>query len=201
MSNFKNFFPSKLVDGDFTVFVDVMDMEFKRVEQYIQQITTLTNIDRCPKDFLTSLGEIIDYRFYDELDIDLQREAIKYYLDASKEIGNKNDIAMMATYGDNPGYKGGNLFIPGTYIEKELASVIFPRDMLFTWSVSQFSGEHKLPDNIVYKEGTILIEVSNLNQVIMDRVETVKPVGMLVVYKYVKDGKIEYITHTRVLNN
>ena len=82
---------------------------------------------------------------------------------------------------------------------KPRAVVSLPREALFSFDISEHDGEHYIPDNIVYKEGTILIEVTRINQAIMDRVETVKPIGMLVVYKYIHDGTFEYITHTRTL--
>lgn len=199
MSNFKNFFPSELLKGDFSVFAEVMSNEMSRVEDLIFQMSTLNNVDRCPKAFLNELFKLIDYRLYDDLDDDLQRECVKYYIPQSKNIGLTHDISMMATHGDNPGYKGGNLFVPGTYSNKPLAGVVFPRDRLFSWCKSSWSGKDRFPGNKVYREGTILIEVTNLNQIIMDRVEKIKPAGMLIVYKLVKNGELTYITHTRVL--
>ena len=125
---------------------------------------------------------------------------MKYYFQASKEIGLKEDIQMHATYGDNPGYKGGNLFIPGTFEERPLAGVIFPREYLFSWSKSAWSGKDKFPGNQVYREGIILIEVTRINSLIMESTQKVAPAGYLLVFKVVENGVPKYITHTRALN-
>lgn len=77
------------------------------------------------------------------------------------------------------------------------AIVVLPREYLFKWSRSNWSGNHKYAGPVIYKEGTILIELTRLNDKIKRRVESVKPAGMQVVYKYIHDNKEEIITHLK----
>lgn len=195
----ENLFPDILRDSeDFQIFVKLASKEMNDVKDAIEILQTLSNADRTPQEFLRSLGEVISYNYVDSYDEEIQRECLKYYWDQSKEIGTKKALQMMATYGDNEGYLGGELFLPGTFKELTEAIVVLPREYLFCWSKSSWSGEDKRPGPIIYKEGTILIEVRRLNQVIRNRVESVKPAGMQIVYKYIKDdGTEEIITNLK----
>ena len=80
------------------------------------------------------------------------------------------------------------------YVE---AVVVLPREYLFRWSHSAWSSNHRFAGPVIYKEGTILIEVTRLNEKIQRRVESVKPAGMQVIYKYIHDGKEEIITYLK----
>lgn len=195
----ENLFPDILRDSeDFQIFVKLASKEMNDIKDAIEILQTLSNADRTPQEFLRSLGEVISYNYVDSYDEEIQRECLKYYWDQSKEIGTKKALQMMATYGDNEGYLGGELFLPGTFRELTEAIVVLPREYLFCWSKSSWSGEDKRPGPIIYKEGTILIEVRRLNQVIRNRVESVKPAGMQIVYKYIKDdGTEEIITNLK----
>lgn len=196
----EDLFPRKLKELDtFSILVNLASNELANTFDLISIMSTLSNIDRCPEEFISHLSDLIDFDFSPILDSSTQREAMKLYREESKNIGSIQDLEMMATYGDIEGYKGGNLFIPGTYEERPKAKVYIPRNQLFTFSGSKFSDTDRIPDNIVYKDGTIMIEVTRLNSTIMDRVEKVKPAGMLIVYKYIKGNSVEYVTHTRNL--
>ena len=80
------------------------------------------------------------------------------------------------------------------YVE---AVVILPREYLFRWSNSKWSSNHKFAGPVIYKEGIILIELTRLNEKIQRRVESVKPAGMQVVYKYIHNNKEEIITYLK----
>ena len=80
------------------------------------------------------------------------------------------------------------------YVE---AVVVLPREYLFRWSHSAWSSNHRFAGPVIYKEGTILIELTRLNEKIQRRVESVKPAGMQVIYKYIHDGKEEIITYLK----
>lgn len=196
----ENLFPDILRNSeDFQVFVKLASKELGDIKNAIEILQTLSNADRTPQEFLKSLGDIISYNYVDSYDDEIQRECLKYYWNQSnKDVGTKKALQMMATYGSNEGYLGGDLFLPGTFRQMTEAIVVLPREYLFCWSKSTWSGEDKRPGPIIYKEGTILIEVRELNQVIRDRVESVKPAGMQIVYRYIKeDGTEEIITNLK----
>lgn len=198
--NFEKLFPSILRESEnFSVFVKLADKELSTIKDTITLMETLTNIDRTPTDFVRSIGEIIGFTYVDSYDEDIQRECIKSVWESRKEIGTHHALVMAATYGDIDGYLGGDLFIPGTaeISDRVEAIVVLPRDYLFKWSHSTWSGEDKFAGPIIYKEGTILIEVTKLDEKIQKRVEGVKPAGMQVIYKYVHDGKEEIITYLK----
>lgn len=197
--DYTKLFPEILNEAQhFSVFVKMADSEFNKIEDTIMLLDTLSNADRTPNQFIKHLGDLVGFTYVNTYDEEIQRECLKHVWEQKKEIGDKKALTMMATYGDIDGYQGGDLFIPGTYEPRTEAIVILPREYIFSWSKSKWSGVDKYAGDIVYKEGTILIEVTKLNKKIMERVETVKPAGMQIVYKYYdENNKLQYKTYLK----
>ena len=196
--NIRDLVPEFLLDTDFEIFIELANAEFNEVSDYISLINTLTNLDRCPEEFLQSLFGNVGMTLDTKFSRDLQRECAKLYYEERKKKGTLEAITMAATYGDNPGYLCGSLFIPGTYEHREAAVVAFPRDSLFRWSRSKWSGSDKRPGPELYREGVIHIKLTRLNRAIMNKVEEVRPAGMMVVYEFIHDGEVEIIQSSRV---
>ena len=194
-----NLFPEALKGHpQYKVFIDLAKEEFIKIDDLIRTLSFYSNIDRCPEEFLQHLADIIGFQYNPELDEIAQRECMKLYMQESvASVGRPQDIAKMATYGDNAGYLGGDLFVPGTNDQSPLATVVMARDRLYTHSKSKRSDVDMYPSEI-FREGVILITVTRLNEVIMNNVEKVKPAGLLVVYQVMSSGgSFDYVTHTK----
>lgn len=195
----KNFPEALKGHEQYKVLIELAKDQYHKIDDFIRMISFYSNIDRCPEEFLQHLADIIGYTYNPKLDTIAQREIMKVYMqDISSCVGRAIDLENMATYGDVEGYLGGGIFIPGTDVEYTQASVVMPRDLMFTHSKSMRSDATSLYPSEIYREGIIIIDVYRINEVIMDRVELVKPAGMLVVYRMAtSSGAYEYITHTR----
>lgn len=193
-----NYFPEALKGHpQYKVFIDLANEEFTRVDDLIRTLCFYSNIDRCPEEFLQHLADIIGFQYNKDLDEVAQRECMKLYMEASSSVGMVDDLTMMATYGDVEGYLGGSLFVPGTKPQRPMATLTMARERIYTHSKSKRSDVDVYPSE-VFREGVVLITVTRINEVIMDRVEKVKPAGLLVVYQMAtSSGSFEYITHTQ----
>ena len=193
-----NYFPEALKGHpQYKVFIDLANEEFTRVDDLIRTLCFYSNIDRCPEEFLQHLADIIGFQYNKDLDEVAQRECMKLYMEASSSVGMVEDLTMMATYGDVEGYLGGGLFVPGTKPQRPMATLTMARERIYTHSKSKRSDVDVYPSE-VFREGVVLITVTRINEVIMDRVEKVKPAGLLVVYQMAtSSGSFEYITHTQ----
>jgi hypothetical protein len=193
-----SYFPEALKNHEqYKVLIDLAKWEFCQVDAFIRMISLYSNVDRCPEEFLQHLADIVGFTYNTNLDADTQRECIKFYLnDITTAVGRPEDLENMATYGDIEGYLGGGVFVPGTNTELPKATLIMARDRCYTHSKSFRSGDDVYPSDI-FREGVVLITVTRLNDIIMDKVETVKPAGLLVVYQIANaSGGFDYITHT-----
>ena len=194
----ENLFPDFLKDKPgYSVFVQLASSELSKCNDFIDALNMITNIDRTPEEYLSHLGSLIGFKYLPYFDDEVQRDCLKLFRQEDKKYGTLDELAFLATYGDIDGHVTGELFIPGTFVERPKATVILPREHLFKWSHSTWSGPDKLAGPIAYKEGTILIEVTRLNDIIREKVQNKCPSGMLIVYKLVQNGKVEYITHRR----
>lgn len=195
----ENYFPEALKGHpQYKVFIDLANEEFTKVDDLIRTLCFFSNIDRCPEEFLQHLADIIGFQYNKDLDEVAQRECMKLYLqECTTSVGRVEDLTNMATYGDVVGYLGGNLFVPGTKPFRPMATLTMARERIYTHSKSKRSDVDVYPSEI-FREGVVLITVTRINEVIMDRVEKVKPAGLLVVYQIAtSSGSFEYITHTQ----
>ena len=103
-----NLFPEALKGHpQYKVFIDLAKEEFIKIDDLIRTLSFYSNIDRCPEEFLQHLADIIGFQYNPELDEIAQRECMKLYMQESvASVGRPQDIAKMATYGDNAGYLG-----------------------------------------------------------------------------------------------
>jgi hypothetical protein len=194
----KNFPPALKGHPQYKVLIELAKEEFHKIDDFIKMISFYSNIDRCPEEFLQHLGDIIGFTYNPNLDPIAQRELMKVYAqEISPCVGRVEDLENMATYGDVEGYLGGGIFVPGTNVEYPKATVIVPRDIMFTHSASAWDTGTLFPSDI-FREGVLIINVFRINEVIMNKVELVKPAGMIVVYQLATSGGgYEYITHTK----
>lgn len=168
-------------DG-FLVFLSLMVHEFEIAQQNIDNFTDLVDPDKVPLKFLENLGAYMNYRYLERGDEDFNREALMSMSSIWEMRGTDHAIIMAATHGYNPGYVGGDLFIPGYPITNELAELIIGSSRAFVHSRSKFSGIHVYPDQYSYRPGIIILIVPFINGDIRQKIYEVMPAGVKYVF-------------------
>ena len=180
----ESYFPEFLRGSkDYRIFIKLATQELGQISDYIELFTDLANVDKTPEQFIKDLGEMVGYSFIDEVDPDVQREIIKRVFNKHEARGDESSIIKMASHSQNQGYLGGDLFVPGTYLQGQEAVLTFPRDTLFKWNKSKRSGFDKYPDGMVAMDGVIEVLVGYLDDNVKNRVETVKPAGVKLFFR------------------
>lgn len=180
----KKYFPEFLAGNkDYEIYIDLTTLTMGNVTDLIELFSTLQDVDRAPEEFLNDLASLVGYSFVDELDPQVKRETIQRVFNIYRSRGMKQYLETMATQGDNPGYLGGDVFVPGTYQDRGVAIVSFPREHLFTWNISTWSGKDCYPDANFHRDGIIKISVEQMYPEAFRRLEhEIKPAGVKVVY-------------------
>lgn len=184
MINIEQFFPEILRDNkEYQVLIKLAGHFLDRAENEISKFTDLVDVDNCPAKFLPYLGKLLGYEYRYDIDDDYNREIIKLLFRIYSMRGTEDSLKLAATYFDNDGYIGGDVFLPNTYEDKELARIYQPREHLFKHTRSTYSGPHKRADNALFQEGVIELVVDNFQQEIVQAVEKVKPAGLRVKFR------------------
>ena len=174
-----SFVPEYLRDKeDFHVFLKLLITEFDITLDNIENFTDLINPDKVPIKFIEALGSYFDYKYEVNADDDFNREILTRVSTIYSQRGTDRSILKAAIHGDNPGWVGGDIFIPGYPISKEYASLVVARDNIFTHSRSRHSGIDVFSDGETYRPGVIIINLPYLNPEIVDAVTEVMPAGV-----------------------
>lgn len=174
-----NLFPEILRENkDYSVLIklagDCLNEGFSKIESF----TDLVDIDNCPEKFLPLLGNLVGYEYRYDIPAEYSREIIKNVFKVYAMRGTDESIIMAATHFNNPGYIGGDIFLPETFKDLDRARVEYPRDQLFKHSRSGYSSKYKRADATLYQEGIIEVVVSVFDSTIREWVEKVKPAGL-----------------------
>lgn len=190
----QSLYPDFLQDNkNYSVFIDTTAQELSDVNDIIESINTLINIDRTPAEFILKLGELINFN-YSSVNNTIDRELMKLFFMEHKRKGTLEDIAYASTYANEDGYITGRLHDPTNYTKKELNTLIMSRDVLFRHGYSKRGSANTIyPENKVFREGILIVDVEQVTDKTIHHVERVKPAGLRVVYRLTKaDGSIEY---------
>lgn len=191
-----NFFPEVLrEDPDFSVLIDLSSILLGRFESKIDDFNNLIDPDTCPIMYLPLLGRLVGYNYRYDILPDFNREIIKNIFKIYAMRGTDKAIIYAATYGDCKGYIGGDIFLPGTKPDRNLAEIDYPRDWIFRHNISIYSGGDKRANDGLYREGIMEISVERLNNEIRERVESVKPAGYVIRYRYLVNIDAEGTNH------
>lgn len=183
-SKFSRLFPEFLRDHDeYKVLIELAGMSLNEKEEEIESFTELVDVDSCPDKFLPCLANLVGYDYRYDISDDHNREIIKNIFKIYSMRGTDESIIMAATHGNNKGYIGGEIFVPGTFTDEIRAEVHYPRTELFHHSRSKYSGRHHRVDDKVYREGVIEVVVTMFNDTIREAVSRVKPAGLRLRFK------------------
>jgi hypothetical protein len=167
---------------DFLVFLRLLISEFDITLDNIEKFTDLVDPDKVPIKFIEALGSVTNYRFIENADDDFNREILMRMQSIYEQRGTDKSIVMAATHGNNLGWVGGDIFIPGYDISKDTATIVVAKDSLFTHSKSRHSGTDVFADSEIFRPGVIIINLPYIDEDILDAVTEVMPAG--VKYKF-----------------
>lgn len=189
-----NFVPQVLLeDKDYKIFLDVVHRIFNDIHGLISKVPELIDVDNVSDIFLPKLAELVKYNLRYDLDISYQREIIKRLLTIYRARGSNDEIIMAATYGDYDYWVGAHVFYPDAKIDRQKAEIVDPvNEELFRHSKSAFSGTDKYPGSTMYREGTIIIKITYINDKIREAIKKVVPAGIRIYYYLIFDTSNEY---------
>lgn len=180
--------PEYLRDNDsFLVFFQLLVNEFNITQYNIERFPDLVNPDKVPYKFIEYLGMYFNYHYQDRGTEEFNRDLLMSQKTIWEMRGTDHAIIMAATHGDNEGYVGGDIFIPGYPISTDLAEIIVARDKVFIHSKSSFSGSDVYSDSAIYRPGIIIISVPYINRDIRDRIDEVIPAGLKYVFRLISN--------------
>lgn len=176
--------PEKYKENEnFLVFFYLLITQFNINEENIRNFIDLINNDKVPMKFLQNLGAFVNYSYQHLAKNDFNRELSMRMHNIWEQRGSKKSIVDAATYGDNIGWVGGDLWIPGYYKPSAIAGFELPRDRIFRHSVSKFSSTHVFEDGKTYMPGVILLSVPNLTRLVKKRIYEVTPAGRKYIFQ------------------
>lgn len=167
---------------NFMVFFGLMLHEFNITDENIRTFNDLVDPDRVPMKFIEALGSYFNYHYIYNASDDFNREVLTRMRTIWEPRGTEHSIIMAATHGDNKGWVGGDIFIPGYPISKDLATLDVADQTIFRHDISVFSGPHVLSDGYLHRPGIIIINVPYINDEIREKVREQIPAGIRVGY-------------------
>ena len=183
-SKYMTLIPEKYRENEnFLVFFYLLTQQFDINEENIRNFTSLINNDKVPMKFLQSLGAFNNYTYQHLAKNDFNRELSMRMFNIWEQRGSKKSIIDAATWGDNVGWVGGDLWIPGYYQPSQVATFELPRDKIFRHSISKFSSTHVFEDGKTYMPGIILLSVPNLTKEVKRRIYEVTPAGRKYIFQ------------------
>lgn len=169
-------------DEDYEVFTKLIDQINSDVRNLIKVFPELVDVDNAPEIFLPKLSALIKYQYRYDIDEDEQREIIKRIISIYRDRGSDDSIIMAATYGNDPKWIGSHVFLPGANTNKDRATITHPIDELFRHNISRHSCGHRFADAVRWRDGTLIIHVSYINDEIREAIKKVVPAGLRIYF-------------------
>ena len=172
-------------DEDYEVFTKLIDQINSDVRNLIKVFPELVDVDNAPEIFLPKLSALIKYQYRYDIDEDEQREIIKRIISIYRDRGSDDSIIMAATYGNDPKWIGSHVFLPGANTNKDRATITHPIDELFRHNISRHSCGHRFADAVRWRDGTLIIHVSYIDDEIREAIKKVVPAGLRVYFNII----------------
>lgn len=179
---------SLLEDEDYQVFLELISIVHDDIKGMIAEFPELVDIDNAPEIFLPKLSALIRYRYRYDIDEDIQREIIKRIISIYRDRGTDDAISMAATYGDDPNWIGSHVFLPGANTNKDRAQVTHPVEEIFRHDISKHSGTHRFADAVRWRDGTLIIKTSKVNDDIRAAIKKVVPAGLKIYFDLINNS-------------
>ena len=172
---------------NFLIYFSFLIHEFNITNENIRTFTDLINPDKVPIGFIEALGSYMNYSYLPNASDDFNREVLMRMRTIWEMRGSKHSIIMAATHGSNPGWVGGDIFIPDYPISKNIAELYVPREYIFRHSVSLHSGNHYFPSSGFYELGVLCLRLSYLDEDVKQKIYRNTPAGLKYVFEIISD--------------
>lgn len=172
------FSPVLLENEDFPIVVDALSEEMGLVSDYTELFPTIINVDKTPEKFIQDIAHLVSYPYQSGKDHEAQREIVKRYLEVYRQRGTTTSIEGAADFAQSKDWVGGSLFISKEGIPERFAKAYYPSSNIFRHNVSTFSGKDAFQDNLFYRNGVLVINVSYLDDHIKEEVRKLIPAGI-----------------------
>ena len=187
-----------LEDEDYKIFLELISIVHDDIKEMISKFPELVDIDNAPEIFLPKLSALIRYKYRHDIDEDLQREIIKRMISIYRDRGTDDNIIMAATYGNDPLWVGSHVFLPGADTNKPRATITHSIDHVFRHDISKHSGLHRFADANRWTAGTLIINVTYLDDEIRAAIKKVIPAGLKIDFNIINtpggDGELGEVT-------
>ncbi|MCM1220756.1 MAG: hypothetical protein NC548_40325 [Lachnospiraceae bacterium] len=186
-------------DEDYEIFTKLIDQINTDIRELIAVFPELVDVDNAPEIFLPKLSALIKYQYRYDIDEDVQREIIKRIISIYRDRGTDDSIIMAATYGNDPKWIGSHVFLPGANTDKDRATITHPINDIFRHNISRHSCGHRFADAIRWRDGTLIIHVSYIDDEIRAAIKKVVPAGLRVYFDIVSQSGGEGTEHGEVV--
>ena len=163
---------------DFLVFLSMVIHELDISNENIRKYPDIVNPDKAPINLLEALGSYFNFTYLVNADEDFNREVLTRMRTIWEQRGTEHSIIMAATHGDNDGWVGGDIFIPGYPISKEYAKLKIPRNSIFIHNKSSYSGSDVYAQGGLYTQGILLLQVPYFDGKVRQKVYDNTPAGL-----------------------
>lgn len=174
-------------DQDFLVYFSFLVHEFNITNTNIRKFTDLIDPDKVPMGFIEALGAYMNYTYLPNASDDFNREVLMRMRTIWEQRGTEHSIIMAGTHGANDGWVGGEIFIPGYDISKNMAELEIPRNAIFRHNISKFSGLHRFPSEEFYAPGILLLRTPYFDEQVRRRVYENTPAGLKYIFEIMLD--------------
>ena len=180
--------------SDYYVFLGLLRTVFNDIKSVADDFENLADVNNVVSIFLPKLSFLMDYTFHYDLPDEVNRDIIKRLLYIYKQKGTDKEVLEAADFANNPNWIASTLFVP---TEKEpfpqpddrTSKITYPVTMLFTHCVSKHNGLHHYSDETRWRDGVIVIEAENVNQLVRNAVKRVLPAGLKAYYESMSELK------------
>lgn len=190
MGSLKSFVPEHIYNSkDSSVFITILEKIYNDIKGLISRFPELADVDNVSEIFLPKLAELIKYQYNYNIDLDIQREIIKRMIETYRRRGTDDSIIMAATYGNDEKWIADHLFLPGADKDKDMATLTYGTDGIFTHNISKFDGTHKFADSVMWRGGILIINLPFLNNNVRNAIKKVIPAGIKILFNIQNNSK------------
>ena len=103
-------------------------------------------------------------------------------IETYRRRGTDDSIVMAATYGSNEKWIADHLFLPDAEKDAVKAELIYPVEHIFRHNISTFSGTDRYADSTRWRDGTLIIKLTYVDDKIRKAISKVVPAGIKIYF-------------------
>lgn len=167
---------------DYQVLVKLFSLVAEDIQGFIDEFPSLVDVETCADIFLPKLSYLVNHELKTNIPYEYQRIVLSRIIQSYKNRGSLDSIKQAATWGDEDTWVADHIFYPGERPDNYPAEITNPISSLFVHSKSKFSGSDKFSDSSFYRDGTLQIALTNLNDRVRRAIKRVVPAGIKIFF-------------------